>query len=356
MAVAGLEIQNLRSISHIHLKAGRRWNWLIGNNGVGKSTVLEAIHLLGTGQSWRHGHRQLVQEGCNAYLVRIAILDQEDSIAWLGMHRQGDAREIRFDGRRVDSAWELLDLLPIQAWHEGNAHFASAPAEERRRILDWGVYYADRSYGRLLQEYRRALQQRNAALRQHQDPHTWDAPLARLGEEIHKRREIHLDAITPFLEKIWDSSPQKDVQLGISLQKGWTESLSLIDALRRGMETDQEGAFTHSGPHRARLVFRSDGKNAADVFSRGQLRLAGISFRLAQMAVYRDAGHPLPVVLIDDFANDLDMAAQHWWMEHLDLLCAQVFAATTNSGYADQRAEDHHFYLHGGQLMKGKAL
>ncbi len=355
MSVAELEIQNLRSIRHAHLQAGRRWNWLIGNNGVGKSTVLEAIHLLGTGQSWRHGQRQLVQDGCSAYLVRIGILDQQDSIAWLGMHRHGDAREIRFDGRRVDSAWELLDLLPIQAWHEGNAHFISAPAEERRRILDWGVYYADRNYGRLLQDYRRALQQRNAALRQHQNPQAWNPPLARLGEDIQKRREVHLASMAPFLEKIWTSGPQKDVDLGISLQKGWTESLSLMDALHRDMETDQEGAFTHSGPHRARLVFRSDGKNAADILSRGQLRLAGIAFRLAQMAVYRDMGHPLPVVLIDDFANDLDMAAQHWWMEHLDLLGAQVFAATTG-GYFGGRAEDHHFYLHGGQLMKDKPL
>ena len=160
MPLEALHIQSVRCIETLELKTDRQWNWLIGANGAGKSSVLEAIHVLGTGQTWRHGSRHVLREGDDAYLVSAHLSDH-----FLALRRRGEEREIRYDGEPLGSAWLLLDILPLQSLHEDNSHFVSGTAEGRRRVLDWGIYYADRYYGTVFRQYRRALQQRNAWLK-----------------------------------------------------------------------------------------------------------------------------------------------------------------------------------------------
>ncbi|MEL5848069.1 MAG: DNA replication and repair protein RecF [Candidatus Igneacidithiobacillus chanchocoensis] len=345
MPVAELQIQNLRSIAQLRLRPEPGWNWLIGANGVGKSTVLEALHLLAMGQSWRHGQRQLIRDGSEEYLLGVRLY--QGNADYIGMRRQGMQRELSCDGERIQSAWELLDALPLQAWHEGNAHFVSASAEERRRILDWGLYYADRLYGKTLREYRHALRQRNAALRQGLAPQAWNPALLRLGVSIQEQRQAHLQALHGHFQRIWAAGPQAEQQVDFVLHPGWSGDLAT--ALERDAGLDRQFAYTHSGPHRARLQFRSAGHPAAEQLSRGQLRLLGIAFRLAQIAVQRAAGAALPVILIDDFAAELDANARQWWMQELDTLHTQVFAASTE---APSSASGTIFRLHAGRLIE----
>ncbi|MEY2342801.1 DNA replication/repair protein RecF [Acidithiobacillus sp. IBUN Pt1247-S3] len=345
MPVVELQIENLRSIAQLRMRPQPGWNWLIGANGVGKSTVLEALHLLASGQSWRRGQRQLIREGSEHY--RLGARLNDSSASFIGMRRQGEEREIARDGERIHSAWELLEALPLQAWHEGNAHFVSATAEERRRILDWGLYYADRRYGSSLREYRHALKQRNAALRQGLNPQPWNAAVIGLGTRIQEQRTAHINTLQGHFQGIWAASPQAEQAVDFVLHPGWTGDLA--EALERDLAIDRQFAYTHSGAHRARLQFRAQGRAAAEQLSRGQLRLLGIAFRLAQIAVQRDAGAALPVILIDDFAAELDTHARQWWMQELQALQTQIFAASTEIPTEPGGAI---FYLHAGRLIE----
>ncbi|MGC9217140.1 AAA family ATPase, partial [Acidithiobacillus sp.] len=92
MPLEALHIQSVRCIETLELKTDRQWNWLIGANGAGKSSVLEAIHMLGTGQTWRHGARHVQREGDDAYLVGARLSDH-----FLALRRRGEEREIRYD-------------------------------------------------------------------------------------------------------------------------------------------------------------------------------------------------------------------------------------------------------------------
>ncbi|WP_248886420.1 DNA replication and repair protein RecF [Acidithiobacillus acidisediminis] len=345
MPVVELQIENLRSISQLRLHPQPGWNWLIGANGVGKSTVLEALHLLAMGQSWRRGQRQLIRDGSEHYLLGARL--SQGNAGFVGMRRQGEQRELSRDGERIHSAWELLDTLPLQAWHEGNAHFVSAPAEERRRILDWGLYYADRGYGSTLRAYRHALKQRNAALRQGLRPEAWNSALLHLGTTIQQQRETHLHALQGHFQRIWAAGPQAIQEVDFVLHPGWTGEFA--EALERDLALDRQFAYTHSGPHRARLQFRAQRHPAAEQLSRGQLRLLGIAFRLAQIAAQQEAGAALPVILIDDFAAELDAPARHWWMQELQALHTQIFAASTED---PEELGGNIFRLHAGHLIE----
>ncbi|MDD5376128.1 DNA replication and repair protein RecF [Acidithiobacillus sp.] len=352
MPLEALHIQSVRCIKTLDLKADHQWNWLIGANGAGKSSVLEAIHLLGTGQTWRHGFRHVQREGDDAYLVSAQLPDH-----FLALRRRGDEREIRYDGEPLGSAWQLLDILPLQSLHDDNSHFVSGTAEDRRRVLDWGIYYADRYYGTVFRQYRRALQQRNAWLKSDHDHgrQPWDDAVIVAGEDIQQRRQAHLAAVQPEVVTLWERWSGSLTELSLHLHSGWKEGMALGDCLLRDHEQDREAGYTHSGPHRANLAFRIRGKPAPDILSRGQLRVLGLAYRLAQVKILKRAGLPLPTILIDDFAAELDASARDWWVNELDLLGVQIFAAVTTARQIPATVGGSHFCLAAGQLEKETA-
>ena len=350
MPLEELHIQSVRCIEALSLTANSRWNWLVGANGAGKSSVLEALHILGTGQTWRHSPRYVQRDGAGEYLVSARLSDH-----FLALRRRGEEREIRYDGEPLVSAWMLLDVLPLQSLHDDNSHFVAGTAEDRRRVLDWGIYYADRYYGMVFRQYRRALQQRNAWLKSGQGRQPWDDAVIVAGEEIQQRRQVHLATVLPEVIALWERWSGAVFGLSLHLHSGWKEGLSLGDCLRRDQEQDREMGYTHSGPHRANLMFRVHGKAALDILSRGQLRVLGLAYRLAQVQILKQAGLPLPIILIDDFAAELDASARDWWVKELDLLGVQVFAAVTAAGQIPAAVSGSHFCLAAGQLEKETA-
>ncbi len=354
MPLRDLHIEGVRCIKRLHLQADARWNWLVGPNGAGKSSVLEAIHTLGTGQSWRRGLRHLRRDGCQEYLIT-AHLAQDPADALIALRRNGEERDIRYDGKSIDSAWSLLDILPIQTLNDQNVHFISDNNESRRRILDWGVFYENQAYGQILRDYRRLLQQRNAWLKSKYSAQPWDAQLAVMGEQVQQHRQTHLSALQPLAGQLWQEWTQSPGQLQVSLQPGWKEDLSLLACLTHDRQRDEDFGFTHSGPHRANLIFKVAGKPVADILSRGQLRLLGLSYRLAQLALLQQRTQVAPVVLMDDFAAELDRQARRWLVERLDALALQVFAAVTDSEQIPHGHHGHRFHLREGHLIEGIA-
>jgi len=355
MPVAVLEIRNLRCIEHMQLAAGPRWNRLVGANGAGKSTVLEALHLLGLGQSWRRGPRQLIRDGSSCFLL--SVLRNED----LGLNdrivleQNGGERQMRFAGEHLRSQWALLELLPIQAIHSGNSEFIAGSADDRRRQLDWGIYRRHREYGDHLRQYRRLLAQRNAWLRSQghkEDP--WEHLLAGAGELLHEYRSREIAYLQEGLCHFWKERTGSTSEIRLHLQSGWRDGMRFAEVLREDRSSDAETGFTRSGPHRANVLFRVDGRSAADSLSRGQLRTLGNCFRLAQLQAIKDSGLELPVVLIDDFAAELDPAGRLWWRQQLDALGVQVFAAGTEAAALPMNAEDCQWTIQAGQLREGK--
>lgn len=350
MFLEALQIRSLRCIQTLSLQTSPRWNWLIGPNGAGKSTVLEAIHILGSGQTWRHGPRHVLREGDQEYLLSAQLPDH-----FLALRRRGEEREIRYDGESISSAWMLLDILPLQSLHDDNSHFVAGTAEDRRRVMDWGIYYADRYYGSVFRDYRRALAQRNAWLKNRHGQDPWDVALAKAGEDIQQRRKDYLQRIEPRVQALWAQWPGAEKDLRLQLHSGWKEGITLQESLQRDQEQDREMGYTHSGPHRANLSFRIRHRAALDILSRGQLRVLGLAYRLAQVILLKEAELPLPTILIDDFAAELDVSARDWWVKQLDLLGVQVFAAVTAVGQIPTLVNGSHFYLAQGQLEKEKA-
>jgi DNA replication and repair protein RecF len=319
-----LRLQDLRCLPAAELQLHPRTNLITGENGTGKTTLLEAVYLLGRGRSFRTRQvAQLIRQGqpsCWA-AARVApsadsgggppradnLLDPEPASPAprrVDVSCSAEGVRARIDGQAVQSLADLSQLLPIQAIDPGIHRLVEEGAALRRRWLDWAVFHVEPGFMPQWQGYMRALRQRNAALRSGGNPVPWEAELVRLGEPLTAARE----GVVTELKALWDLTV-KDLgaaETSLSLTRGWSREETLAEALVRHRERDRERGLTGQGPHRCDVVLRVEGRPAREVVSRGQQKVLGAAMALAVMRYLAARVGTVPMLLLDDPAAELD--------------------------------------------------
>lgn len=307
MTLRLLSLYNFRPFKSLRLEFDSRWNWIVGPNASGKTSLLEAIFLLSRGHSFRASKPQeMVHWG-----ERELAVAGETEIS-LGIAFRGKERLIKVGGKRVKSRAELARHLAVQLIAPPLYELLEGSPALRRRFLDWGLFYSEPEYLTLWQSYRRALQQRNAALKRRDlSLAFWSGQLVKAGIILKKYRQNHLKIFTAELAREIER-----LELGKELQcnylQGWPQQLSLEEALQRDRKRDLERGYTHSGPHRDDFVLLLDGRPVAKQLSRGQTKLWTTAMAVVQAKLLK---RPV-VLLIDDITAELDRNFQErfWHM------------------------------------------
>lgn len=336
MQLTRLDIHQVRNIEHasLHLAAGV--NLFLGQNGSGKTSVLEAIHLLGLGRSFRsHKIRTVVrheQPRCTLYaeLQR----PQSPKLA-LGVERSLDGEmRLRIGNQQGCSVAELARTLPLQLINPDAFRLLEGGPSERRQFLDWGVFHYQPEFLQAWQRYQRALKQRNSLLKYAKiDPlmrAPWEHELCQQAEQIHFWRQAYLTLLTPLFQRYLTALTQVD-DIKIHYYCGWDAKRSLEEVLVEGLARDQEQGFTQAGPHRADLRIKLGGRLAADILSRGQQKLVVSALKLAQGQVLRAQGEQAPLYLIDDLPAELDAQHRQAFCALLQELGSQIFITSVEA-------------------------
>jgi DNA replication and repair protein RecF len=307
LRIKTLKISNLRNIHEITLDALEGYNLVTGNNGAGKTTILESVVLLAKGRSFRSGQiTSLIGPESSVFrVVADLVLDNGNTVR-LGLERDVDGFKARLDGRDVTQISELARLLP-HVLVEPNSHLlVSGSPEGRRKFLDWGVFHVEPAYLDLFRRYSRALKQRNAALRtSKRDVVTsMDPLLIELGLEIDQKRKDLVDKLLPVIEERLVSLDGRLRDVSIEYQQGWREG-SLQQALTDSLQRDLDRGNTGTGPHRADLRFVKKGVSVRDQFSRGEQKALATALLLAQ-AELLTLNDEKPLLLLDDIASEFD--------------------------------------------------
>ena len=319
MRVTRVQLRDFRRFHETALEPGPGLNLLLGSNGAGKTSVLEALHLMAYGRSFRGRVRDgLVRDGADALEVFVQW-EQADGVGVTGLRRAGlrhagDSWTGRLDGQDVAQLGELCAALAMVTFEPGSHALISGAADNRRRFMDWGLFHVEQEFLGPWRRYARALRQRNALLKSgggNAQLDAWDHELSEAGEALTAHREAYLAQLEP---QVLDTARQLSDSLqlqGLEFQPGWRRSeLSLADALLLGRERDRALGYTGVGPHRADWRLGFVGLPGRDALSRGQTKLAAMAMLLAQARDFaRRRGH-WPVMALDDLPSELDRGHQ----------------------------------------------
>lgn len=337
MILSRLLIRDFRNIANADLPLATGFNFLVGPNGSGKTSILEAIYTLGHGRAFRSIQAgRVIRHDCEEFILH-GRLDQqphERSLSvGLSKNRQGDSK-VRIDGSDGHKIAELAKMLPIQLITPEGFTLLNGGPKYRRAFIDWGCFHNEPRFFTAWVNLKRLLKQRNAALRQvtryNQIQH-WDRELAPLATEISQWRAEYIAGISEDIEKTCQQF-LPEFTLSISFQQGWDKESEYAELLARQFERDKSLTYTASGPHKADLRIRADGTPVEDMLSRGQLKLLMCALRLAQGEYFTRQSGQKCLYLLDDFASELDAGRRQLLAERLKSTQAQVFVSAITTG------------------------
>ena len=336
MQLLRLTASQFRCFASFDLSPGPGLNLFAGNNGAGKTSILEAVHLLGYSRSFRGRVRDgLIRSGQPHLEVFAQWRDGQGRERRAGLRHSGQHWQARLDGEPAPSLTELCAELAVVTFEPGSHELIGGGSEQRRRFLDWALFHVEPKFLPLWRRYVRALKQRNALLKlqpRSESLLAWDRELSEAGEALTGMRAAYLERLEPVLaltagEFLPELGPAR-----LSFQPGWRQSeLPLADALLLARDRDRATGFTSVGPHRAdwRLDYAAHGGREA--LSRGQEKLTALACVLAQARAFSEDRGEWPLVCLDDLASELDQAHQRHVLRSLRATGAQIWLTATQA-------------------------
>lgn len=341
MMIQCLQLQDFRRFETVEVLLQPGFNLFTGDNGSGKTSLLEALHLMAHGRSFRGRPRDgLIRQGEAALQVYVAWQDVDGNAHRAGLRHRGSTWQARLDGEDVRQLGHLCRALAVISFDPGSHALVDGSSEARRRFLDWGLFHVEQDFMPLWRRYARALKQRNALLRQHGglgQLEAWELELAQTGEALTAQREAYVASLQPHLVELLAALLPAAGMVTLALQPGWKrQELALADALLLSRERDLALGHTSLGPHRADLRLTLRDLPGREGLSRGQTKQLALVLLLAQAAQLAAADGAWPVLQLDDLGSELDRGHQRRVLEVVAGFGAQVLVTGTEvpSGFS----------------------
>jgi len=312
VSIGKLFIQDFRNIESVTVDFHSDVNFIIGDNGSGKSSVLEAIFYLGHGKSFRSTKvDNLLQHEKSTFTVSVRTDKDCQLGVRKGFNSSANNSEIRIDGEKQTKFSSLAKNVAVQViTPESFIVFFGGP-KQRRRFIDLGLFHVKHSFADHWREFSRILKQRNACLRSKTDLATlnyWTEIFAESSEQIAGHRAEYVNELTnelSFWLKIMLPSVSDDIV--IQYLQGWNSKKTLLDVL--GQYHDKELALGYSlfGAQKFDVRFLMNGTSLDNQLSRGQQKLFLLALTFAQAKLIERVNRVKPILLIDDVGAELDI-------------------------------------------------
>ena len=329
-----LKAVGVRNLAPLQLEPAPKFNVFAGDNGQGKTNVLEAVYLLATSKSFRTSRLgELVAFGQEVAFVRGRLRDGDDARAQsLGL--RGAARAPRIDGKRPRSLFDYAVRSPVVVFHPGEVALSMGPSAERRRLLDRVALHLEpgllsdlESYRRALRERQRALETRGATAR---DLPEWEALTAEHGLRVAAGRARAAGELGGHARDGFRRIGAPGMGLELSYQRSAPEERgAYLAALAASRARDLSRGSASVGPHRDDLALALDGRVAKGVASQGQHRAIVLALKSAEIEVVARARGVRPILLLDDVSSELDATRTAALFRFLRAHEGQVLLTTT---------------------------
>ncbi len=333
MTIRKLTITDVRNVLSASFEPSADINIFFGNNGSGKTSLLEAIHILGVARSFRTPKVKPVVRAGAEKLTVFGLIDHSDRKQSLSVGVSkgvlDESTLIRVAGETLYSSSELAYLLPLLVINPDTFKLLEGSPGSRRNFIDWGVFHVKHDiFLPAWKSLQKALKQRNALLRQgrvsESELSAWNHEFVAAAEQVDILRKTHIEQLLPhFYTLLKELSTLGDIT--VSYHRGWDKEKDLLDVLQRDVHRDFHTGFTHSGPQRADLRVRLGKGSAIETLSRGQLKIVVCALKLAQGALLAEITANKCVFLVDDLPSELDASHRKTLCHILQQMDTQVF-------------------------------
>ena len=346
MVLKELTLTNFKNIAEARLEFSPKVNCLVGNNGMGKSNLLDAIHYLSLCRSFTGAaDRMLVRRGESFAMAR-ALYDRrgtEEEIT-LGM-APGRRKSLKRGGKEYRRLTEHIGLFPLVMVSPADADLVRGAGEERRRWMDMVISQADPIYLDALMRYNAALEQRNRMLRDHIVDHTLyevvELTLCAAGEMVARRRAEWIARLTEIFSRHYTAVAGEDEQVSLTYDSPMAAGAPMQPLLDSARRHDEIVGHTSVGPHRDDIAMTLSEMPVRRTASQGQCKTFTVALRLAQYEFLHQTTGLRPMLLLDDVFDKLDARRVERIMEMVanGSEFGQIFLTDTNRTHLDSIIE-----------------
>lgn len=335
MQLSLLRLEGIRNLKSTQLDFHSDTNIILGPNGSGKTSLLEAIYLLSLGRSFKSKELQSVISYDQNHLTCFGKVSGAEHTFVLGIEKKRNIPLLcQLKGKTGLPITEFIGHLALQSITPDSFMLLNAGPEQRRKFLDLGVFHVEPNYINTSMRYKKLLKQRNALLKQSncssQLKH-WDESFVRAAEALNQKRTEYFEGFMPVFSSILDEFlPTPHIQSKLS--KGWRSEMSFADALCHSKGQDLRFKTTNVGPHRGDIKLTTSGYAVQQVLSRGQQKLLVCALILAQSVYLFQQKGIRCVYLLDDLASELDSANLNKVLCWLRERQHQVFITSVDKG------------------------
>lgn len=357
MILKNISILNYKNLSQVELQLSPKINCFVGDNGMGKTNLLDAVYYLSFCKSYTNPiDSQIINHDADVCMVqgKYQMEDSHNEEIYCGLRRR-QKKQFKRNKKEYDKLSDHIGLIPLVMISPADSEIIHGASEERRKFMDMVISQFDKQYMQSLIRFNKALQQRNAILKMedHQIDFTllqiWEDEMATEGKIIHEKRQAFVETFTPIFNEFY----KKISQSGESVSFDYISQLKTNDYAEKLIETrrrDIAVGHTTTGVHRDDLEMLLDGYPIKKVGSQGQIKTYFVSMRLAQFHYLLNKSKKTPILLLDDVFDKLDA---HRVEEIVKLVSGpnfgQIFISDTNRESFDQILErtnnDYHIYM-----------
>jgi DNA replication and repair protein RecF len=356
--LTALEARSFRNLEHVVLEAHARFNVLSGDNGQGKTNLLEAVYLVGTLRSLRAAKvEELVRFGEAEARVRARV--EKDGVQRLFEVRVSPGHKTaRIDGKSTRAA-AYFGGVNVVLFQPDDLRLPRGAPSGRRRFLDRAIFGERPGYATLAQTYERVLRSRNALLL----IETYDEQLARAAVPIVQHRQAMAAALGPRAANVFHALSKSGRALALRYRpalaerggEAAVESARQIEAAMREQlsadhRRDHARGATSAGPHTDDLELYLDERDAQKYASQGQLRAIVLALKIAEIEHLRERLGDSPILLLDDVSSELDATRNAQLFAFLDATPGQVFITTTDPKHVRVEGDRKDFRVAGGSI------
>jgi DNA replication and repair protein RecF len=358
-----LRAEGVRNLAPLELAPSERFNVFVGDNGQGKTNLLEAIYVVAALRSFRTARlAEVIAFGATQARIAARVMKHELERVY-EVDVAAGSRKVRLDGKAARPLARYFGGFNVVVFTPEDLALPRGSPGERRRFLDRAVFNLRGDYLAIAQDYEKVLKQRNSVLRMASEgsmaPARLDTMLAVYDAQLAEHGIALANARAHFVDELRDELASAFVAIGRSEHRAGARYVSrtagttpdeFVTALRDGRQKELATSATQHGPHRDDLAFELDGRDAGSFASQGQLRAIMLAWKTAELALLTRVLGDQPILLLDDVSSELDPSRNAYLFEHLAMLAGQCFITTTHEHHVLLARDRADYRIRNGQI------